>query len=204
MSNVISSKDVHKIHAWNKPEVGEDLSETHGLMSRQLDGIQKRAYDEGYTRGYQEGINKGKIEIQGQVQYLQGILMSLAQPLDMLDDVVEQDLVSLVIAVTQQLIRREIKTDPGQVIAAVRDAMGVLPLAVRHLRIYLHPDDISLVQNAMSIDAEEQSWKFMADPTLSRGGCRLLSDDSQVDASIDSRLQEVIAGIFGGDRVSDD
>jgi len=205
MSNVIARKDVHKIHSWNKPEVGETQSASHhGLISRQLEGIQKQAYDEAYAKGYQDGLSKAAVEIQDQVQYLQSIIVSLAQPLTSLDDDIEHDLMGLVIAVTQQLVRREIKTDPGQVIAAVREAMAVLPINVQKIRVHLHPDDIDLVQDALHMDTEEQSWKFVADPTLSRGGCRLLSENSQVDASIDSRLKEVIAGVFGGDRVSDE
>jgi flagellar assembly protein FliH len=86
----------------------------------------------------------------------------------------------------------------------MREAMAELPSATRQVRIYLHPDDASLVREAYADhDAEERPWKIIDDMALSRGGCRLESQTSRIDASVEKRLNSVLASLMGGTRASD-
>ncbi|MFA7388767.1 MAG: FliH/SctL family protein, partial [Thiohalobacteraceae bacterium] len=114
-----------------------------------------------------------------------------------------QELVHLALAVAQQLVRRELKADPGQVLAAVRETMAALPLAARNVRLHLHPEDAALVREALSLQDNERGWKIAEDPVLTRGGCKISSDTSQIDASVERRLQQAIANVLGGERDSD-
>jgi len=41
----------------------------------------------------------------------------------------------------RQLIRREVKLDPGQIVGVVREALGILPISARNIRVVLHPED---------------------------------------------------------------
>jgi len=63
----------------------------------------------------------------------------------LLDEEVEKELILLVTGIATQIIRREIKMDPGQIIAAVREAIKVLPLSSQKISLYLHPEDADLV-----------------------------------------------------------
>jgi flagellar assembly protein FliH len=45
--------------------------------------------------------------------------------------------------------------------------------------------------------------QIVADPLQTRGGCRVLTDTSQIDASVEARLNAVIAHVLGGERSSD-
>ncbi|MDH5230194.1 MAG: FliH/SctL family protein, partial [Gammaproteobacteria bacterium] len=108
--------------------------------------------------------------------------------------------------VARHLVRRELKFDPGQVIAAVRQAVSVLPISARDVRVYLHPDDAVLVRDALSIgdsNNEERRWRVVEDASLTRGGCNIESDNSRIDATIETRLAAIIAKALGGERESD-
>jgi len=106
-------------------------------------------------------------------------------------------------AVAKQLVRRELKTDPGQVLAVVREAMAALPLAARNVRLHLHPEDATLVREMLTLGDNERGWQIVEDPVLSRGGCKISSDTSQIDASVERRLHTVIANVLGGQRETD-
>lgn len=189
------------------------------ITAEEIEAIQKQAWDEAYERGKQEGfefgrregLNESRLQIQAerdamqaQAAYLQQMLQDLAEPFAALDDEVEEQLVSLSIALVKQLTRREIKTDPGQVIAAVREGLNALPVSARQVRVYLHPEDAALVREAFSLDDVDQTWEVVEEPTLSRGGCRILTDTSRIEATLEARLNALIAQVFGGDRADDE
>jgi flagellar assembly protein FliH len=141
--------------------------------------------------------------MQTRAAQLETILRALAEPSEQLDEQVEQELATLAMVVARQLVRREIRTDPGQIIAVVREAMAILPSAARDIELRLHPEDASLVREVLRLSEGERPWKIVEDPVLTRGGCRLVSDVAQVDASLESRLNAVVASVMGGERDQD-
>ncbi len=106
--------------------------------------------------------------------------------------------------IARQLVRRELQTDPAQVVGVVREALAVLPLATREVRLVLHPEDATLVREALALHESTEQLQIEEDPVQSRVGCRVLSEASQIDATVESRLNAVIANVLGGQRSSDD
>ena len=104
----------------------------------------------------------------------------------------------------KQLVRREIKTDPGQIVAVVREALSVLPIASQNVRLHLHPEDAVLVRAALSLNEGEYAWRIVEDGLQNRGGCQLMTDSSRIDASVETRLAAIIAKVLGGERGSDE
>ena len=50
----------------------------------------------------------------------------------------------------------------------------------------------------------EVGWQLIEDPVINRGGCRVVTDTSQVDASLESRLASLIAPLLAGARAIDE
>lgn len=174
------------------------------LTVQQIERIQKEAREEGFRQGEAEGRKSGAKAVRAQADALQRVLQSLIPSVDGLDQQVEQELVSLAITVARQLVRRELRMDPGQVVAAVRAAVDTLPSTDRKIRLHLHPEDARLVREALHLSELEQPWQLIEDPTFSRGGARVETDTCRVDATVESRLNAVIAELWGGDRREDD
>lgn len=173
------------------------------LTADKLERIQKQAYDEGFARGRSDGLTDGKAELQARTAVLEKLLNSLAEPLEELDDRIEQELVALALAAARVIVRRELKTDPAQVVAAVREALSALPAAARNVRVQLHPEDAALVRQVLNLSQEERAWQIVEDPLLARGGCKVLTDTSQVDATLDARLTAIMTAVLGGERSHD-
>ena len=204
MSRILRGDALADCQTWLVPEVRKDGARGNKpFTARQLEEIQNQARQEGFQQGLQEGRDAGMKEFQERFRVLEEILRSLDKPFNQLDESVEQQLAELAMLVARQLVRRELKTEPEQVISVVREALSVLPVAARNVRLALHPEDAALIRDALSLGNDDQHIQLIEDPVQSRGGCRVLTDTSQIDASVESRLNAIIANVLGGLRSTD-
>ncbi len=192
---------------WRVPEVdagGRRAVRAGGLPTAGgLERLQKQAYEEGYARGLEEGRAAGAAEVAARAQRLDALLAALARPFEELDEEVEQELVRLALAIAQQLVRREIKADPGQIVAIAREALAALPVGARAVRLHLHPEDAQLVAEVLSLGEGRRPWELVEDPVLTRGGCRVVTESSRIDATVEARLAALAAAVLGGEREGD-
>lgn len=204
MSRIIRADELTDCEAWHVPDVGTSGEPRSPITASQLEEIQEQARREGFEQGLKEGREAGASEFTERVQRLERLIAALDQPFEELDESVEQQLAQLAMIVARQLIRRELRTEPEQVIGVVREALAALPLAARNVRLSLHPDDAALVREALSLQQGESGIQVVEDPVLTRGGCRVLTESSQIDATVESRLNAIIANTLGGMRRNDE
>ena len=117
-----------------------------------------------------------------------------------LDAEVEQQLTLLALTVGKQIVRRELRTDPAQVIAVIRESVARLPAAARDIRVHLHPEDAAVVREHLATPTSDRAWTIIEDPALTRGGCLVRTDTSQIDARLDSRLNAMVSAALGDER----
>jgi flagellar assembly protein FliH len=191
---------------WSLPNVdGPIVGLRRDGPSRARDAEATRANES----GYQAGVSAGRAELQkqndalaAQVARLEGILNHLSRPLAMLEGEVEQQLVLLALAVGKQLARRELKAEPGQIAALIREAVGRLPAAARDVRVHLHPEDAAAIAERLASAGQERAWSVVEDPTLTRGGCLVRSEHSQIDSRVESRVNAMVSSMLGEERAS--
>jgi len=112
-------------------------------------------------------------------------------------------LVNLAIGIATQVVRREIKIDPGQIIAVIREAVNALPLASQKLTLQMHPEDVILVKNSLALDDVSSPWNIVEDPLITRGGCKVKTETSNIDSTVENRLAIIVATVLGGEREED-
>lgn len=184
---------------WDVPAI--DGSEGEGFMTAgRLEALQKDAYDEAYKKGHAEGIKAGEAAARERVERFDELLRALARPFDELDDTIEKQLVELAVTMVRQLFRREVRIEPTHVIGVVREAIQLLPIASRNVQVHLHPEDATLVRESLSPAEGELAWGIVEDPLITRGGCKVTTENSQVDATAEARLQAVINAVAGDER----
>lgn len=178
--------------------------------AEEIEAIQRAAFEEarelGLRQGHAEGLASGQAEIARRAATLERLISALARPFDELDAQVEHELVQLAITLAQALVRRELRLDPGQVVAVVQEALAALPMASRKVRVCLHPEDLPLVAEALpghNADDADADWRLQEDLSLRRGDCRIQSEHSLIDASMEKRLAAVVAQLAGGEREDD-
>ncbi len=208
MSNVLSSDDESDVKAWQAPDVEfSDGKSSYGgmLTAGSIEKIQKDAYAEGFEAGKKDGYKAGEELVKENIFKLTSIMEVLNEPLQELDEDVVKQLLELTTIIASQVIRRELRADPGQIIAVVRECIKSLPIAARKININLHPDDAMLVRGAFSIEENlDQSWKINEDPVLTRGGCHIEAENSKIDMTVEQQLNRVVASLLGDERERDE
>jgi flagellar assembly protein FliH len=167
---------------------------------RGLADLQDEAYKEAFEQGLREGREAGRAEVRVQVERLSGLFHDLAKPFELLDAEVERELLSLAMALARQIVRRELKTDPTQIIGIIRDAIAALPVAARDVRVHLHPEDATIVRENLAPTESERAWAIIEDPVMARGGCQITTATSRIDARLETRLTAIVSELMGTER----
>lgn len=215
-ADVLSSEEIASAYQrWEAPRMvsvsdleGEDLSM---LTVQALETLQKEAqadgfkegFEKGKEAGYKAGLESGQQEINLHINALNQVMTALNKPLQDLDQSIEDDLINLVITMTRQLVRRELKAEPEHVIGAMRAALAILPNNDRKLRVFLNPQDIELVKKGLSVEQGDENWQWVEDPLITRGGVRLETANTSIDATVEARLNSVINKLLGEERSDD-
>lgn len=173
--------------------------------AEELEALHQTAFEAGFAAGHREGLQHGAEEVQVQAQHLRSLLAALARPLEQLDARVEEELVALVTVLVRQLVRREIRTEPGVIVAAIREALAVLPQSARDIAVKVNPEDAALLRDlyAEPDGADGPGWRIVESPAVTRGGCVVVTSTSEVDATVEQRLAVALRHVFGGDRLAD-
>jgi len=212
MSKIINCQTHKDCKPWRAPNlnVSEEsvfdykLTEPEKLTHRsQQQKIRQQAYEKSYAKGYMEGLAQGQKEIGVQLDYLHSIMATLAMPLPDFDDQLVDEMVQLSMSVVKQMVRRELKISPDEVVAVIKEAISLLPSSSTDITLELHPEDAELVQANLASPDTHSSWKINIDPLLTRGGCRVLTKSSRIDATVEARLNAVISEVMGGERKQD-
>ncbi len=163
--------------------------------TEQIERIRQQAQAEGRAEGHAAGYQMGRNEAQVEVQRLQMLLGSLEQELQQFDQQVAQDLLALSLDVAKQMLCQALKIHPELVLEVVQEAMRCLPHFNQHAHMILHPDDAVLVRSYLGDQLSNSGWKVFEDTRIEHGGCQLETSGSQVDATLPSRWQNVLAAI---------
>ncbi|MAV30395.1 MAG: flagellar assembly protein FliH [Cycloclasticus sp.] len=199
------------VSSWNFPSFAEstsidiEIGNVKVPTAGDLEKLQEQALQEASKRGYEDGFSKGikaaEAQIAQKVKSLQSIMQSLVNPYEEFDERVENEITSLAIQMSKQLIRRELKADAGQVVGVVKEALTALPSSSQNIKLFLHPEDAELVKSALSLE-DEARWEVVEDPVITRGGCRVETDVSTIDATVENRLLAIIAQALGDERAT--
>ncbi len=77
----------------------------------------------------------------------------------------------------------------------VREAIASLPLHHGHPALFLTPEDAALVRQHLGEQLNHNGWRILEDSSLHRGGCRIESGASEVDATLETRWRRVLEAI---------
>lgn len=181
----------------------EEAALLRPMTAEQLEAVQESARQEGFSQGREEGLAAAAEELGRKTGELTALLQGLARPLETADERVVEELVALAVAMSRHIVRRELQTAPDEIIRVVREALAVLPSQTADVRVEMHPQDAGLVRESLPESEGERAWRIVEDPALTRGGCRVISDVSRVDATVEQRLNQVIAAALGDMRGRD-
>jgi flagellar assembly protein FliH len=174
-------------------EQGYNEGVSQGREEGLASGIEEGRYlghSEGFLQGQQEGLLLGKQGIDKQFNELivpLGALKALLEDGHAEQIKSQQSLIlDLVRRVSQQVIRCELTLQPQQILKLVEETLTALPDDQSEVKIHLEP---SAVVKLKELGEDKiRGWNLVSDSSISAGSCRIVSDKSDADASVETRL----------------
>ena len=169
----------------------------------ELEAIQQQAHEEGYQAGLKEGAEEGaeaaRLEreerLAEELLQLKALLEPLGAAVRDLDQVMGVELLALALEISRQMLRQALKVKPELMLPIVRSAMESLPQNTPHPHLHLNADDAALVRSLMQAEMTLGGWKIVEDSRITRGGCRIETPVSEIDATMESRWQRLAASL---------
>lgn len=192
------------------PQLGMTAEEMQAIFdTAEKDGFEqghKEGFNKGSAEGYEAGRQQGLMEMRAQLvaeqRRFHSLVNALLDPIHAQDDDVEHMLLDIICTLTQSVVQRELQTDSSHIVSLVKNAVDVLPIGSKNIRVCLNPDDLTAVE---TYAAEQQlAWSFFGDKELQPGGCRVETPESRVDFSVSSRLQTVLEQFISKQLASGD
>jgi flagellar assembly protein FliH len=169
----------------------------------EIEEIQLQAHEEGFLagqqaghqEGYQTGYAEGSLKAAMETEQLAALVVSMGQALQEVDKNVSQSLLDLAIELAQQMVRQVLKVDREILLPIVRDAISSLPHFSPGAHIMLHPDDAEIVRDRMGEQLTHSGWKVLEDARIAKGGVRIETANSQIDATLETRWERITANM---------
>jgi len=178
-----------------------DAAEKDGFVQGHAKGLEQ-GKAEGYEAGRQQGLMEMRAQLTLEQQRFHHLANALLNPLTEQDNDIEHMLLDVICSLTQSVIQRELVTDSSHILSLVKTAVDALPVGSKNIRISLNPNDLTAIE---TYAAEQQlDWKFVADPQLQAGGCKIETPESRVDFSVSQRLQTVLEQFLTGQLAQTD
>jgi len=169
-------------------EQGREHGYKEGFEQGHSEGLET-----GHSEGHKDGWDKGHKEATLQARRLKQLVEAMDRSLDELDTAVARELLSLATALAREMVGRSLALQPEAVADTVREALQHIPQS--KVQIHLHPDDMTLVREHLKDQLEAGHHRLVADRDITRGGCRLDSVATEVDATVETRWQRVLRSI---------
>src|SRR5262249_1743640 len=94
-----------------------------------------------------------------------------------------------------QVVRREIAINRDALLPVAREAASMIAEQHAHPRVFLNPQDFATLRADFEADGLFKGCRFIADPRIARGGCRVETAQGEVDATLARRWERVLASI---------
>ena len=188
----MSKPEDAQVKHWVMPEVtGHIVGAEAGLKRPQtvedIETLQKQAWEEARKEGYEAGMD----QIHKKGEQLLGMFRFMERPLDDLDDAVISQLTEVALTVMRLMLKKECAVDAAHIQGVIEQALEFLPVKSRDIKIRLNPADMALLQHS-GISFDEEHSSYVADPSVTSGGCKVESDQSHIDATMETRIQQII------------
>jgi flagellar assembly protein FliH len=220
------TRALEEMRIQTEAEIEARRRETEADLLRVEALARERGREDGYREGFASGLDEGrrlgfeKGRLDGQDRGLReegarlrqeaaaalDALCSASKLLDAerrrLSGEARDDLIQLAMAVASKLVQREVSTSNEVVVRTVERAVDLV-VHRGGVVLELHPSDLAVVEAVLQSGPrwveEFDGIELRGDPSIGRGGCRLLCGAGCVDLTMESQLQLIEEALLGRD-----
>jgi len=166
--------------------------------AEEIEAMHAQAAKDGYDAGYEDGSARGRRE----ASELHQLLSAFEESLSAMDRAIADELLAASLEIARLVVREEIKARPETILPVVREAIAQMPQ--QHAQVHVHPEDAQLVRQYLGEQIAHAGQRIVEDEHIERGGCRIDSSGTQVDATVATRWRRVIENLSREHRWDDE
>jgi flagellar assembly protein FliH len=214
----IPAEQSRDFSSWSLPEVEDGKAPkvsaardpgnqvvARALTARQLEEITAQAQREGHAQGMKEGrvagvaqgLDEGRIaarqELTKQVEQLKSVIAQLLEPIAAQQDDIELALTQMALDVARAVLDQTPPLAAAELLPIVRRAVRELPVGARNITVIVHPQQLELLRDCAEWPS---SWQIQADSRVELGGCKVSTEQSLVDFSVELRFRQIAAKLL--------
>ena len=160
-----------------------------------LSAARQSGYQDGYRDGM-EALDAFKKSFAQQMSAQIGELMrSFSADFEDMEVRMAETVARCAVELARQVVRVELQQQPELIARVAHEAIEALLISARHIRVRVHPEDLPLVEQGAGEELKAREAQLIPDPAIARGGCKVDSDISSVDATLPARWQQVMAAM---------
>jgi flagellar assembly protein FliH len=170
------------------------------MLEQQLETLQADSeglFQQARTAGIKEGEAAAHQSLEGRLH------AEIAKISELMDRVVgsgsvlrrqaEEDLVRLSIAIARRILHREMLVDAEALLGLVKAALSKVDQREIHV-IRAHPEALPLIERILQQSGNQRRMELRGDARLDRGALFIETARGELDASVDTQLQEIERG----------
>jgi flagellar assembly protein FliH len=166
------------------------------VLAERTGVAQREGYDRGFAEGEQAGREAARLRTDAHFTRLTATIDELASLRSAMLRTAEQDIVRLAIAISERIVRREIRVNRQALSAMARAAAQKLGDNCL-VTIHMNPDDLLAATEGRDTTLDAGPVRLTADVTIPPGGCLVQSAFGTIDLSVNAQIGEIERELLG-------
>lgn len=207
-SRFIPGEEIGAVEQWNFGAVDTAsllLAAQVKVREQALDQVKSDAIkQEGYAEGFAQGRAQATLEAQRQMrdyvanegrkaaQSFAQLFVSAQTQLADAEQVMARGVLELACELARQVLRHELSVNANALQPVIREALGLLVTDSKSALVRLHPLDLEVLEDVVRAEYLNLGLTFLADATVSRGGCLVESTGTVIDGTVEKRWLRAI------------
>jgi len=163
-------------------------------LQQEAEARARAAYQQGQAAGEAAAMQQAQQKLDPVLKGFNAVIAELATMRKRTRAEAEDDTMRLAIAIARRVLYRELSTDPEAILGLVKAAFSKLNARETH-RLRLSPSDAALVGEQRAKLQMPPGLEIVADRSLMAGSAIFETSRGELDASVDTQLQEIDRGL---------
>lgn len=161
---------------------------------RKAAAIESEAYEKGFAQGEKDGFELGTKKVEKLIDHIEAVLRDMAAHKELFAAKHEKEVLDLICAIAEKVIRGAAKVDNQVVREAVFEAFRIA--ADRsEVTVRVNPEQVEYMKEIrpefFGRINELKSIKIEADPSIAPGGCFMETAFGNVDSRVETQLERI-------------
>ncbi|WP_236607848.1 flagellar assembly protein FliH [Wigglesworthia glossinidia] len=194
-----SSQDKEK----NSKNILHNKENVEELTKKKITTAQKKGFESGYKsgkesgylQGLKEGLKQGldqfNIKKKEKIFQIEQLIKELKSSISGLEAIIPSRIIQIALQISEKIIKKSPICDTKVLLKEIRKLLHEKNFLGDDLRLYVHPDDLNVLKEYFGETFKNQGWRLLGDGQLLRGGFRILTEDGEIDATLESKWNHI-------------